>query len=74
MAEVESFVAKHAEQAVGIQLKEFKLNPKDENGVFVGTCVNGEGLQFQLEVTQEPNRITWKAKNKSLSFSGSQSQ
>jgi uncharacterized lipoprotein NlpE involved in copper resistance len=72
--EVEAFVAKHAEQASGIKLKEFKLNPKGENGVFVGTCVNGDGLEFQVEVTQEPNRITWKANNKNLTFSGSQSQ
>ena len=74
MSEVEAFVAKYAGQASGIQLKEFKLNPKGENGVYVGTCVNGDGLQFQVEVTQEPNRISWKAIHKNLSFSGSRSQ
>jgi hypothetical protein len=72
--EVEAFVAKHAKQAVGIQLMDFKLNPKGENGVFVGTCVNGDGLPLQVEVTQEPNRISWKASHKNLTFSGSESQ
>jgi hypothetical protein len=73
-SEVEAFVAKYAEQASGIQLREFNLKPKDESGVFVGTCVNGDGVQFQVEVTQEPNRIAWKAISENLTVSGSRSQ
>ena len=73
-AEVEAFVAEDAERAMGLQLKDFKLDPGGENGRFVGTCVNIDGLQFQVEVTQEPARITWKAVHKDLTFSKSKGQ
>lgn len=73
-AEVEAFVAEDAERATGLQLKGFKLVPAKEKGRFVGACVNADGLPFQVEVTQEPDRITRKAVHKEMTFSGSKDQ
>jgi predicted small lipoprotein YifL len=55
-AEFEAYVAQKC------KLKEVTLEPKGD-GKFVGTGVDGDGRTYQVEATQEANRISWMAKH-----------
>ena len=62
-AEFEVYVAQKC------KLKEVKLETKDDIK-FDGTGVDGDGRTYQVEATQEPNRLTWKAVHGELKRGG----
>ena len=73
-AEFEEYVAQKC------MLKEVKLEPK-EGGKFAGTGVDGDGRMYQIEATQDTNRISWtathgeiKAGSTIISMNGSESR
>lgn len=73
-AEFEEYVAQKC------NLKEVKLEPK-EDGKFSGTGVDVDGRTYQVEATQDTNRISWtathgeiKAGSTIISMNGSESR